>query len=677
MENLPEENLPAGDVPITFEALFQSMPDEYNGNYQDYLDTYSVNDTTAAELLRMSTTEFESDRIPSVFIFQDQQRIIRTIHHLHIIKRLPGQPVGPWDNACIGFSSDIHGGHITSLQLPAAELFTAIPVTAVPTHATMGAKLQAAENGHIRPHAHGEPDTDQISSRKMIPVPKGYVQQFLFRTLSPLEAWNEIGVHIIENGHEESCRVLLDFLRLATVSALGNRGVPGVHEMPLVALTGVVQPPIGYAAFFAHVCRKLKAILPGGTAAPTPQAVLHEVMRGQALLRQTLQTAADGTRTDRQREREMAHAPKTVSEAFPAHAAKIRQLCNAGDDDDNLPTYWKLWARENGKKSQGFRLLQALATERANDPLSAQVQPIVSATLYEQLANFQLGSLDLEEVKLGLSPFLMCPVGYRQASTQRQLNDSYMLVHEGTAPSLADTKAILPSTINVPDNIWQLVDFIGAYSVIMDVILGVAAPLSIRLREHHTYWNSQKSMIVNSMPEQSQRNVILGVLRYIQLSVLRYLNVLSYSSHPVALPNFDYLETTIDTRIYQTLPQMPSAYYPTLSATAQKASTSGTSKSASVSQVTEDRNRGLPVQAPANEIVTAWTNAYTASKKSLATLRLDGATKLPMSDKGTFQLCLCYHLKGSCFHNCRNHTTHRKLNVSEAASFQAFVDQHL
>jgi hypothetical protein len=64
--NLPEGNLPVGDVPITFHALFQSMPDEYNGNYQEYLNTYGDIAATAAELLRTSTTEFESDRIPSM-----------------------------------------------------------------------------------------------------------------------------------------------------------------------------------------------------------------------------------------------------------------------------------------------------------------------------------------------------------------------------------------------------------------------------------------------------------------------------------------------------------------------------------------------------------------------------------------------------------------------------------
>jgi hypothetical protein len=188
------------------------------------------------------------------------------------------------------------------------------------------------------------------------------------------------------------------------------------------------------------------------------------------------------------------------------------------------------------------------------------VQPIVSATLFEQLANFQLGSIDLEDVKLGLSPFLMCPVGYRQASAQRTLNDQYVLVNDGTAPSLADTKAILPSTINVPDDIHQLVDFVGAYSIIMDVVLGVTAPLSIRLRDHHTFWDSQKSMVCNSMPQQSYRTVILGVLRYLQLAVLRYLNTLMYSHQLVPLPNIDHLETTIDTRTYQTLPQMPAAF---------------------------------------------------------------------------------------------------------------------
>jgi hypothetical protein len=85
-ENIPENNLPVVEVPMTFSTLFQSMPDEYNGDYQEYLNTYGDNDITAAEMLRMSTTEFEPDRIPSVFIFQDQQQIIPTVHHLHTIK---------------------------------------------------------------------------------------------------------------------------------------------------------------------------------------------------------------------------------------------------------------------------------------------------------------------------------------------------------------------------------------------------------------------------------------------------------------------------------------------------------------------------------------------------------------------------------------------------------------
>jgi hypothetical protein len=676
-ENLPENNLQPVDVPMTFSALFQSMPDEYNGDYQEYLNTYGVNNTTAVELLRTSTTEFEPDRVPSVFLFQDQQRIIRTVHHLHTIKRLPGQPVGPWDNVCIGFSSDIHGGHITTLQLPAEELFTTIPLTAVPTIATMAMKLQAAENGHIRPHAHGEPDTEQISSRKMIPVPKAYVQQFLFRALDPRDAWNEIGVQIIEDGRERSCSVLLNFLRLSAVSALGNRNEPDQIGGPLVALTGMVQPPMGDASFYTHLGRKLKAILPGGTAAPTPQAVLHQVMRGQTMLQQTLYNVAEDNRVDRQREQDTVRAPKSVSEAFPAHAAKIRQICNAGNEDDRLPSFWTLWARESGKKSTGFRLLQALATERANDRESARVQPIVSATLFEQLANFQLGSIDLEDVKLGLSPFLMCPVGYRLASAQRTLNDQYVMVNDGTAPSLADTKAILPPTINVPDDIHQLVDFIGAYSVVMDVILGVAAPLSIRLREHHTFWDSQKSMVCNSMPQQSFRTVILGVLRYLQLAVLRYLNTLMYSHQAVALPNIDHLETTIDTRTYQTLPQMPAAFYLSSNAPTTKVAGGGSAAPPSRSPVQEDKNRGIPVAAPAEDIVPAWAEAYANGRKSLATLRLDGAGKLPLAAKGGHQLCLCYHLKGTCFHNCRNHLTHRKLTAAETTSFQAFVDQHL
>ena len=397
--------------PVSFTELFQAMPDVYNGVYQAYLAEYGNFQRTEEEMQKLSTVDFPADQVPAVFIFQDNHRNIRAVHHMHKITRPLGQPPGQWDNVCIGFSSDIHEGHITTLVLPTPELFTATPNTIVPTTATMQQRLTTAANGMLQQFDINDADVEEVRSRRVIPVPHAYVMQFLYRSLTPSDAWQQIGMQIIADGREADCMVLLNFLRMTAVNERAQlRNDPDL--LPRVAIVEDVAPPHGDGVFFAHLTRKLRTLLPAGTMAPTPNAVLQQVMHGQNMLRQTLQEAAIDNRAARLHEQEVAAAPKTVSEVFPAHAAKIRALCDAGNDDDLLPELWKQLARAGGKKTAGFNLFQELATARACDPTSARVHPIVSATLYEQISKFRIGTSDQEDLKIGLSPFLMCPTGY-------------------------------------------------------------------------------------------------------------------------------------------------------------------------------------------------------------------------------------------------------------------------
>jgi hypothetical protein len=84
-----------------------------------------------------------------------------------------------------------------------------------------------------------------------------------------------------------------------------------------------------------------------------------------------------------------------------------------------------------------------LATTQANDADSARV-------LYEQVSKFRIGTGNTEDLKVGLSPFLMCPVGYHRAEAQRTLNAQYQIIHEGANPLLTDTMHHLPTTYNLP-----------------------------------------------------------------------------------------------------------------------------------------------------------------------------------------------------------------------------------
>ena len=250
-------NNPAGGAvapPASFTELFQAMPDVYDGVYHAYLAEYADVNKTDEELYLLSTAMFPADQVPAVFAFQDNNRQIRTVHHIHKFTKPLGQPPGPWDNTCIGFASDIHEGHITSWILPVPELFTTTPATLVPTSATMQVHLAAAANGRLHPFDENDADVEVVQSRRFVPIPHAYIMQFLFRTLTPADAWNQIGLQIIADGREADCQVLLNFLRMATINELGQlRNDPDL--LPVIALVEDVHPPNGDGVFYAHLTR--------------------------------------------------------------------------------------------------------------------------------------------------------------------------------------------------------------------------------------------------------------------------------------------------------------------------------------------------------------------------------------------------------------------------------------
>jgi hypothetical protein len=249
---------------------------------------------------------------------------------------------------------------------------------------------------------------------------------------------------------------------------------------------------------------------------------------------------------------------------------------------------------------------------------------------------------------------------------------------------------------NIPSSVYQLVDFIGAYSVILDVLLGVEHHLSKRFQKHHRFWVQQTSTIVNAMPHNAHGHIILGTLRFLQVNLMRYINKEMYTdvgdngddedsnNDVVALPDFAYLENVILNRTFQVLPMMPASYQAQVAAQVHASQPSpiisgnpNALKAPRSSAANSDANKSVQVSAPPNQVVAAWHKRFDKGNKSILTLRTDGAGTLPKSADGQHHLCLSYHVKGTCYNNCRSRSTHRQLNASETTDFQAFVDKCL
>lgn len=207
---------------------------------------------------------------------------------------------------------------------------------------------------------------------------------------------------------------------------------------------------------------------------------------------------------------ENAVAATTFSGVFPAAATGIRRLCRVGEDDDLLPSFWKQFAAAKGKKAQSMSAFTQLVTACANEenlPL-----PVVTAQFYNHVVNFELGSSDLSNITKGISPFLVCPQGYHKAGDEESLAQQYRMIHNdaGSTPSLTDVCQLIAPTYNLPDCLYQLVEFIGAYTVIWEVLSGSMNPITVALREHHRYWQRMVTSIRTELPSsQLEGHVVM------------------------------------------------------------------------------------------------------------------------------------------------------------------------
>ncbi len=689
--NPPIANNPIAipNQPSTFAELYQQMPDVYNGVYLGLLEQYSgtLAATTSRDLITLSQ-RFPTT-VPNVFLYVDNNGVIKTVHQVHGVEVIIGQP-GPWDQSCFAFNSDTVHGQVGRVLLPPITFFRTVSDITVPTIATMEAVLTALPAGTTvcGPYQIADADTDEISVRRAVPVPHAYVHMVLNRSFTPTEAWLQLGTQIIADNREADCAILLNFLRAAstfTRRAVAQRG----PFFSSIALAAELMAPVADAALLEHQHRHLTRLLPvlvnpdGQIFLQQQLAQTHYAMQLNLQAQTAAQQATTAATT-------AAGASKSFTEAYPAMAPSLRKLCDAGDDDTELPEFWKLFAAANGKKQQCFPALETLLALRAEDPASAQVYPILPAKLYESLAQFKIGNPNIDEIQLGLSPFMMCPTGYFKADNQMRTNSIYTMLHgEGGTASISELQTLLASTFNLPTDLLQLLEFVGAYSVTVDVIMGPDTSLAVALKRHYDFLSAKLHTVRSSVPTSDLLMWMMKLLRYIQLIVLTHINSkLNLQAHLVADPNFAPIEQAILFRTYNLFPSIPARYLSEMNAAAGKPTASRTSTlpsslpSPSGTAPTPKATRraaaaadteSTRVVAIASEIVQTWVKSFDASPKNIRALRNLPIEQQPTSSDATTKLCLSWHLKGFCYSRCMNCTTHRPLDAAETATFQSFV----
>ena len=658
----------AANLATTFVAKFNAMGDTLNGVYAPLLAEYEPNGMPPVEVLNNTLTQLPVDRIPPVFVYQDPFNMLRVVHHLHKVERELGQPDTPLTGVILGFVGEVEFNLAQVVAIPADAFFSATGDVRVPTTATIGGLVAAVEDNTLGPFEPDAADTELVNTRRAIPVPYAYLHLFTFRTMTPRQAWIQVGAQILEDNREDDCAVLLNFLRVALVvrrAAVRNHA----NLAPATAHTTVFAAPLD-GPVNHHIHRKLNTLLPALYIPQQPQPQGLPAAQAAALIGQGLEAI-------RAEQREVQEATRSFSVQYPASGPPIRRLCLVGDDDNQLPEFWRFLATVKTKKIQGLPALNNLVSSRAGHLESARVHPIISASLYSTIASFELGALDLEDITQGVSPFLMCPRGYRKARTLTKNAQIYMEIHSGTAaPSLSQIEVVASNEYSIPENLHILVDFIGAYSVLWDVLVGEHHPLALLLRQHHTFWKDRGLLVQPALPTKAmQTTLIIGTLRFIQIAVLGYVQRIMQEDPDEPLPDLTPIVTAVQNRCFQALPALPLEYtHPPATNTLPPVVPRPTPPPGRPPQFSNAPTSTLQI-APVDQRHQPFIATFAQSGKAISNLR--ALPDQPKQVNGTDTLCLSYHLRGRCYDNCRRIDNHRKLDPKEIANMQAFLTKHL
>ena len=312
-------------------------------------------------------------------------------------------------------------------------------------------------------------------------------------------------------------------------------------------------------------------------------------------------------------------------------------------------------------------------SSRAEEPDSARPKIVVSVPLYECISQFRLGAADSDDILEGVSPFLVCPQHYHRANgTRLDCNTYGLLTSQSGSTTITDLRTLSEPKLQSPGDALELSAFVGGYSCLIDCLLGTDHGAAMRLRQHADFWRENAITLTNMLERDQLAGFLMRIMRTLQLITISYINRALEVGTAAALPNYSRIEDAVNDRTWQNLSQLPTRYLdikPAPVATmATTANTAPASVTSSATAPTASPRLSVRVDAPKNHQHPDWATKFAESAKEIKELKLDATRP---------KVCLSYHLRGTCFESCREHSTHRALTATEKSAVQAFLDKAL
>jgi hypothetical protein len=539
----------------------------------------------------------------------------------------------------------------------------------VPSAAQLDNLIAADPNEDLfGPFEAADPNVELIRTRNCCLVPTAYIPLVIDQAHTPKELWATLRGAIVNDGLEQACIPLINFLRAClsrpTANDLSPLALPPANLPTVVALdTDLID----------HRRRILVEDFPHFNQAVN-QAQANMVSQGIHALTQEVHLSRVEQREERDRDRN-----KTFESVFPASFAKLLAYAQVANGNLLQPV-WNLMAR--AKKADRLRILSQHLDLAKQQVELMHVKVEVTPTLLEKIINLVFAPPSLApEFKDYFNCFAI------DADSNQALRQSllYETLYAGAAaPSIADLASISSMEIKAAS------DVIGYQHVIQKLVIfnqcfwGGTHPVTTSLLQYLRYLNQKQMELQLYQAGCDNRDKVLFYPRLqfkLQTELDHYFELSSIPNvRPTDLPAFTPQLVFQDIRLrrqwepamsHQSLEQLG------LSLVAPAPPTSaGVPAPPSAPSGEPALNRTIQNTSFNAELFNTYRESSTGARTVRERVAAAGI-ELPRSRVDASKpMCLAYHTRGRCNTACRHAFDHVAYTAAQYAPLVEFCANH-
>ena len=517
-----------------------------------------------------------------------------------------------------------------------------------------------------------------VQTRKSMYIPYPLIPYVLDRDLTAKQALTTLIPVIQDLNLDEACGPLIDFLIVATTAT------SECHDTPVtVQIAAGLQPGRINSVQSERRSSVLHMQLPG--IVPTRGARSDPALTGIMRTMQEVRLATVDDLTDRRLERDKVLAPKTISERWPSHVDRLCKMCGV-DDTDDLPAYWHEVAalkKTTGASARGILQDSAeIAAAHFRVPT-----PHVTVQHANSLQNWTLAGSTEYNLAVGILPFTVTPTGavslealVRLDHDHEQTSDYTTILDGNASMTASDARALRANSAYIPVNMDETEVMLNSYGALLGAVLGHDHPnVLAHFASLEMYTEVRLHLKSLMTTELGGRLAAATLLYYYHAKHRRWftrqwrITTTATIGPPNFSAGFDEFAEGYNLKWLPSTKQIPVLNRLALqvdTAPREREKRRGRDRNRDRDQRDRDSNTDDNRSRIKNRNRDPRFLGNTPLAKKIRDTRIrDAIEKAGMPDNTSdTERCMCWHIKGECFTDCRRVADHKVLDVKATAA---------